>query len=150
MHKRPGPKRKSQKRFEQLNLLVDRVIGQLPTSTHMVATLVFFRHAGPGGTFRLSARRLGETIAVTTRHAKRLFNELEHHGAVRLIEERQVTIPRRYQITGTVRSGDTHVTPYRTEHYEPHRGGRWPTWSPLSRWPKACFGQSRKTSTNSR
>ena len=110
MHKGPGPKRKSQKRFEQLNHIVDNVVAKLPTR-HTAALFVCFRHAREGGHFRLSVARLASTLGINRRTAQRLLHELEQWGVIRTVKPEQGTIPRCFQITGTIRRGDTQTAP---------------------------------------
>ena len=109
MHKGPGPKRKSQKRFEQLNHIVDNVAPTLASASHVAVMLICYRHAREGGTFQVSNRRIAHSAGVTERHVKRVMGDLESCGAIELQREHQGPIPRRYRITGRSANGDTHV-----------------------------------------
>lgn len=105
-----NPKRRSQKRFEQLNLIVDKIAPALPTSTHVAVLMICFRHGGSHGEFRVSTARIACSACVSERQAKRVINELERAEVIELLEEHQGPIPRQYRITGKVPNGDTHDT----------------------------------------
>ncbi|MEL6108123.1 MAG: hypothetical protein AAFU85_19020, partial [Planctomycetota bacterium] len=96
-----APKRKSHKRFEQLNHLVDVVLPTLDP-TEQRAMFVFYRHANGKGRFRVSAKRLAETLNVTKRGAQKVFDRMETKQVIAMTEERQGTIPRQYVITGRI------------------------------------------------
>ncbi|MDV6034057.1 MAG: hypothetical protein F9B45_28980 [Phycisphaera sp. RhM] len=98
----PSPKRKSQKRFEQLNRIVDDIAPTLPSSTHTAVLLVCFRHARQGGAFRVSTRRIADAAGVTPRWVQKVLDDLEQLGVVTLCEEHKGPIPRQYRITGNV------------------------------------------------
>lgn len=105
-----GPKRKSTKRFEQLNRLVDDINPTLPTATHAAVLMTCFRHGGPGGGFRVSTARIARSTCISERQAKRVIDQLESCGVIELLQEHQGPIPRQYRITGRVANGDTHDT----------------------------------------
>lgn len=115
MHKGPGPKRKSQKRFEQLNHIVDNVAPTLKSASHVAVLLVCYRHAWTGGTFQISNRRIADSAGTTHRHARRVMDDLEAAGVIELVAEHQGPIPRRYRITGRSANGVSHV-PIKAEH----------------------------------
>ncbi len=94
------PKRRSQKRFEQLNHLVDNVAPSLPSATHTAALLCCYRHAKPSGVFSVSTDRLAAAIGVKRRRMQQIFDELESLGVIRLIEPHKGPLPAKYLITG--------------------------------------------------
>lgn len=103
-------KRKSHKRFEQLNELIDGITGTLPTPTHGMALMVCFRHGRPGGRFRVAIDRIADSAGISRRQAQRVLDDLERMGVVELLKEHQGPIPRLYRITGRRANGDTHDT----------------------------------------
>jgi|SRR6056297_1908071 len=104
------PKKKSQKRFEQLNRIVDDIAPTLPTSTHVAALLVCFRHGRGAGFFRVSTRRLAKSIGVKVRQTKSILDDLEQAGVIVLTKEHQGPIPRTYRITFKPANGAAHCT----------------------------------------
>jgi hypothetical protein len=90
----------SRMRFEQCNQLVDTVLRTLPTSIHMGAIFVMWRHADAAGRFRLSAKQLAKSLATSKRYARQIYDELEAGGVIVMTAEQQGTIPRQYCITG--------------------------------------------------
>ncbi|TWU33883.1 hypothetical protein Poly41_48830 [Novipirellula artificiosorum] len=99
-------KSKSQRRFEQLNHIVDKLLRQLP-ARHGVAMLVCYRHAQANRQFRVSESDLAIALGVDRRTARRLFDDLERWQAIKLVKPKQGTIPRVFVITGKVISEDT-------------------------------------------
>lgn len=97
-------KRKSVQRFEQVNLLCDQVLRNLPTTTHGLVLLVGWRHADQNRVFRKSATELARIVGVTRRHMQTVIDDLIEIGALRIVKERQGTIPTSYSITGKPRS----------------------------------------------
>lgn len=98
----PGSKRKSQKRFEQLNRIVDEVGPTLRTPAHLAVLFVCFRHAGPQGRFAVSNARIARSCSLSARQVVRIMDDLESVGVVKLLSEHQGPIPKRYRITGEV------------------------------------------------
>ncbi|MCO8121457.1 helix-turn-helix domain-containing protein [Stieleria sp. TO1_6] len=103
-------KRKSQKRFEQLNRIIDDIAPTLPSASHLAVLLICFRHGRQAGFFRASTKRIAKSARLSERHVKRIINDLETAGVVRLEAEHNGPIPRSYRITGQTANGDTHVT----------------------------------------
>ena len=97
-------KRKSVQRFEQVNLLCDQVIRNLPTPTHGLVLLIGWRHADEKRVFRKSSTELAKFVGVTRRHMQKILDDLIAIGALRIVKERQGTIPTSYQITGKPRA----------------------------------------------
>jgi CRP-like cAMP-binding protein len=100
------PKKKSQKRFEQLNRLVDDVTGTLPAVAHVAVLLVCFRHAMAGGTFRLSTRRISEATKLSGRHVVRVMADMRSGGVIEQLEEHKGPLPAKYRITGKLFNTD--------------------------------------------
>lgn len=101
-------KKKSAKRFEQLNRLADDITPTLPTSTHVAVLMLCYRHGRAGGTFRVSTSRLARSARISGRQARRVLDDLEGSGVIELLKEHQGPVPRLYRITGKVANGDTH------------------------------------------
>ncbi len=102
-----NPKRKSQKRFEQANDLVDRIGPTLPSPTHLAVLFIAWRHA-TNGRFRVSARQFSTAMSGSLRNVRRVLDELETAGVISIQSESQGTIPRTYKFTGkTFSRGDT-------------------------------------------
>lgn len=106
----PKPKRKSAQRFEQVNVLCDQVIRNLPTPTHALVLLIGWRHANEKRVFRKSAKELASFAGVSKRHMQNILDELIEIGALRVVRERQGTIPTCYLITGKPRSLEVNHT----------------------------------------
>lgn len=96
-------KRKSQQRFEQVNLLCDQVVRNLPTPTHGLVLLVGWRHANANRVFRKSSSELARFIGVTKRHMQKILDDLIEIGAIRVVVDCKGTIPTSYEITGNPR-----------------------------------------------
>lgn len=90
-------KRKSAKRFEQMNVLVDQVAPKLPTPAHTAVMLCCFRHGNPGGYFRASTERLAKSVGLKKRRIQDILDELEGMGVIRIVKEHQGPIPRVYR-----------------------------------------------------
>lgn len=99
-------KRKSVKRFEQVNLLCDKVLQNLPTPTHGLVLLVGWRHANERRIFRKSSSELARALGMSKRQMQRVLDDLECVGAIKLVSERRGTLPPEYQITGKPRASD--------------------------------------------
>lgn len=108
MHK-PAPKRKSQKRFEQLNEIVDVIAPTLPTASHVAVLLCCFRHGRGAGYFRASTARIAKSTALKRRRVQYILDELEAMNVIVLKAEHQGPIPRTYQIRLSV-NGAPHCT----------------------------------------
>jgi hypothetical protein len=94
-----NPKRKSQKRFEQANELVDRIAPTLPSPAYVAVVFVAWRHAH-GRTFSVSVPRLAKGSCCSIRHVRTMLDNMEFAGVIRLVKEKRGTIPRTYQFTG--------------------------------------------------
>jgi|GEM_PF-2171833 len=110
MHKAAPPKRKSLKRFEQLNHIVDVVSPTLPSASHVAVLLICYRHAREGGSFTVSTKRIANACRLSERHTKRIVDDLEATGVIVMESEHAGPIPRKYRITGQPANGDTRVT----------------------------------------
>lgn len=105
-------KRKSVQRFEQVNLLCDQVLRNLPTPTHGLVLLIGWRHANEKRIFRKSAPELARFIGVSKRHMQKIIDDLIEVGALKIASEPLGSIPTSYQITGKPRSlGVNHTSP---------------------------------------
>ncbi len=105
-------KRKSVQRFEQVNLLCDQVLRNLPTTTHGLVLLVGWRHADGSRVFRKSASELAKIVGVSKRHMQTILDDLIEIEALKIVSQCKGTIPTRYQITGKPRRlGVNHTSP---------------------------------------
>ena len=93
-------KRKSNKRFEQVNMLCDEVIKNMPTPTHALVLLVGWRHADKRSTFQKSMTQIAESVGLQKRRVQRIVDDLISIGALKIITPQKGSIPTRYQITG--------------------------------------------------
>ena len=96
-------KRKSVMRFEQVNVLCDEVLRNLPTATHGLVLLVGWRHADGKRVFRKSASELARIVGVSRRHMQTILDDLIEIGALQIVKNRQGTIPASHLITGQPR-----------------------------------------------
>lgn len=103
-------KRKSQKRWEQFNRIVDVVAPSLPTSTHVAVLLCCFRHGRQGGYFRASTKRIAESAGLKKRQTQYILDELEQLGVITFISEHKGPIPRVYQVTFKPANGAAQCT----------------------------------------
>lgn len=103
MSTKAKPKRKSQRRFEQVNLLCDEVLQHLPTPTHALVLLIGWRHANENRVFRKSTTELAKFAGLKRRRMQAVLDQLIEAGALRIVKESQGTIPTSYQITGKPR-----------------------------------------------
>ena len=101
MHQGPSPKRKSQKRFEQMNHLCDVVIPSLPPnqSSHRAALLLLFRHASGGGGFKVSAGRLAKMLGVGERRAREVIGDLRRWGLIEHLPDHDTPLARAHRFT---------------------------------------------------
>ena len=101
MHKGPSPKRKSQKRFEQLNHLCDNVIPTIPPnqSSHRAALLLLFRHASGNGGFKVSAGRLAKQLGVSERRARKVIDDLRKWGLIQHLPNHDTPHARAHRFT---------------------------------------------------
>jgi hypothetical protein len=90
----------SSKRFEQINMIVDEIVKQLPTPTHGLALIVCWRHANASRQFSLSHSRLAKALGVSRRSAIRTMNTLLEVGVIRRVEMGSGATSSRYEITG--------------------------------------------------
>ncbi len=102
-------KRKSQQRFEQVNLLCDQVLQCLPSVSCRLVLLLGWRHASPQRIFRKSSNELATSAGLSKRQVQRALDQLVGIGALKIVELERGSIPRTYQITGLPRPkrGDT-------------------------------------------
>jgi hypothetical protein len=105
-------KKKSQKRFEQVNHLVDNVLPTAPNGIARLILLVGWRHADEHFRFRKSSKELALTCGVTKRHVQRVLDEMLSEGVIKIVSKPLGSIPTTYRITGEKfkARGDTHVT----------------------------------------
>src|SRR6056297_1818988 len=114
-----SPKRKSSKRFEQFNHLCDVVLPSLPGNevSHRAALLVFFRHAGPSGGFKLSAGRLAAALGIKERRTRAIFNELREWGLIEHSPKHDTPVVKAHRITFR------QYTEHRKAHHHPQQEG---------------------------
>jgi predicted ArsR family transcriptional regulator len=72
----------------------------LRNPTRVAVILVCYRHADENGEFEVSNKRIAKAVCLSERQAKRVLNDLERIGVLKLLKEHQGPIPRRYRITG--------------------------------------------------
>ncbi len=104
------PLRKSARRFEQFNLLVDEVGPQLPTPAHLAVLLVAFRHGKGNGYFRVSTDRIAESVNLKKRRVVYILRELQKLEVIQLVKEHKGRIPRVYRINFREVNGALHCT----------------------------------------
>lgn len=92
-------KRKSSKRFEQINKLVDEISPQLKSPSQVAVLLVCWRHARDS-CFQVSTRRIAKSVGLGWRQVTRIMDALELIGILVLVKESEGPIPKRYRITG--------------------------------------------------
>lgn len=105
----PAPKRKSQKRFEQLNQIIDDIAPTLPSPTHLAVLMICFRHGRQGGYFTVSTNRIAKSARLARRQTRRIIDDLETVGVIEMVSEHQGPIPRKYRITGRRANGVAQV-----------------------------------------
>jgi len=120
MSKQPS-KKKSERRFEQLNMIVDDIAPTLPTPSHVAILLCCFRHGRGAGYFRVSTNRLAKSSCIGKRQVQRVIDDFEKTGIIELVTEHQGPIPRTYRITFKRFNGDTHDTI--KPHHPPQANG---------------------------
>jgi CRP-like cAMP-binding protein len=99
---KPTSKATSSKRFEQINMIVDEIVKQLPTPTHGLALIVCWRHANASRQFNLSHNQLAEALRISRRSAIRTMNTLLKVGVIRRVKKGAGATSSRYEITGKV------------------------------------------------
>ncbi len=109
-------KGKSQRRFEQLNIIVDKIAPTLRTPTHVAVLLVCFRHGRGRGYFRASTSRVAASVGIKKRQAVNIFDALEKAGVIELVEEHKGPVPRTYKITFRDANGALHCINNSTPH----------------------------------
>ena len=97
-------KRKSTRRFEQLNKLVDEICPSLENPSEVAVLLVCWRHARENCCFRVSTRRIAQSAGIGWRQVTRVMDRLEQIGLLEMTKPQQGTIPKQYRITGKVSS----------------------------------------------
>lgn len=93
------PKRKSDKRFEQLNELTDKVCPTLPNCQYVTVVLVCYRHGRANGFFRVSLARLSSSTRIKHRQLQYILKELQLMGVITLVQAHQGPIPAVYRFT---------------------------------------------------
>jgi len=93
-------KRKSARRFEQLNLIVDTIAPTLKSASHVAVLMVCYRHADPNGRFRASKSRIALACNLSVRQTVRVMKDLEVAGVIVKERDHDGPIPQRYRITG--------------------------------------------------
>ncbi|WP_420876874.1 helix-turn-helix domain-containing protein [Rosistilla oblonga] len=123
--RKSSPKRKSNRRFEQLNRLVDEVCPQLPGTSHVAILMVCWRHAREAGHFQASTKRIARSAGLKERQAKRIIDDLEAAGVIEMTKEHNGPVPRCYRITGKVPNGVAHDTNniINARHHAPQANG---------------------------
>lgn len=91
-------KRKSARRFEQLNEIIDEIAPKLPGPSHVAVLLCCFRHGRGAGYFRVSTARLARSTTLQHRRVRYVMDELERMGVIEMITEHKGPIPRTYRI----------------------------------------------------
>jgi hypothetical protein len=107
---KPPDKKKSARRFEQLNAIVDDIAPKLPSVSHVAVLLCCFRHGRGLGFFRVSTQRIAKATNLQRRRVQYILDDLERLGAVVLVSEHQGPIPRTYRIPFTSVNGALHCT----------------------------------------
>lgn len=94
-------KRTSQKRFEQLNHLMDTVFPSLPSNAgaHRCLLAFAFRHAGPSGGFCIDNQRVAKAIGRDRRTVRRCLRDLEAWKLIVACPENNVRRVKAYKIT---------------------------------------------------
>ena len=90
---------KSNKRFEHVNDLVDRIAPTMPSAAYVAVLLVAWRHA-KNRHFRVSAKQFSDQTRVSLRHTRAVLDHLEQASVIQLVTERKGTLPRVYRFTG--------------------------------------------------
>lgn len=106
----PDPKRKSTKRFEQLNRIVDIIAPTLPTPSHVAVLLCCFRHGRENGYFRVSTPRLAKTVGLKNRRVQDIIDSLVKLNVLEFVSEHIGPIPRTYKINYKVADGAARCT----------------------------------------
>lgn len=104
------PKEKASMRFQQVNLLCDEVLRNLPNATSGLVLLVCWRHADEGGVFCLAVSRIAASTGKSERQIQRTMSELQKVGAIKQVKPAIGTRAPTYVLTGNPR-GDMHDTP---------------------------------------
>jgi hypothetical protein len=97
-------KRKSQRRFEHVNHIVDSVIGNLPSVSQRLLLVVCWRFANPKGEFQVSMLRLAKTTGICHRQVRRAFDAMIDIGALQVVTPQHGRRAAVYRITGEPRS----------------------------------------------
>ncbi len=104
------PKRKSEKRFEQFNLLIDEVGPKLPTPAHLAVLLVAFRHGKGNGYFRISTGRIAESVTLKKRRVVDIIDDLERLQVIQFVQPHKGPLPAVYRINFREVNGELHCT----------------------------------------
>lgn len=99
------PKRKSTRRFEQFNVLVDQVGPLLPTPTHLAVLLVAFRHGKGNGYFRVSTERIAQSVGLKKRRVAKVIDDLQRLQVLQQVQEHQGRWAAVYRINFTEVNG---------------------------------------------
>lgn len=94
-------KHTSQKRFEQLNHLMDTVFPSLPgnAGAHRSLLAYVFRHAGPSGGFCVDNLRIANAIGRDRRTVRRCLRDLEAWRMIVACPDKNVRRVKAYKIT---------------------------------------------------
>ncbi len=110
LRKERKPKEKASVRFQQVNLLCDQVLRNLPNASSGLVMLVCWRHADEDGVFCLAVSRIAQSTGKSERQIQRTMNELQKVGAIKQVKPAIGTRAPTYVLTGNPR-GDMHDIP---------------------------------------
>ena len=100
------PKRKSSRRFEQLNLIVDEIAPSLRSPSQVAVLFACYRHALPSGKFAICTARIAKSAKLSHRQARRVLDELEALTVIESLSDHVGPIAKQYRITGKRANGD--------------------------------------------
>lgn len=96
-------KEKSSIRFQQVNLLCDEVLCNLPNTSCGLVLLVCWRHADEYGVFCLAVSRIAQSTGKSERQIQRTMTELQKVGAIQLVKPAIGRNAPTYVLTGNPR-----------------------------------------------
>ncbi len=112
--------KKSSMRFQQINLLCDRVIRNLPSAAHRLLLIVCWRHADADRLFQCSIQNLADSCGLSKRHTTDLMKDLQQIGSLVVVCKGNGRTPAVYKITGKPRdSGELQITTKGRRNGEP-------------------------------
>jgi two-component sensor histidine kinase len=91
-------KKRSDRRWEQHNYLVDEINPRLKNATYIAVLWVCFRNGRGLGYFRASSNRIAKCARTSKRNVQRILDDFESWRIIELIEEHKGPIPRTYRI----------------------------------------------------